>query len=185
MRTSISSLILVASFVAGCGGTVIGSQNDGGADTSTTTDGGTDSGGTVDGGSSDFCGKLSERATKCGTSAPTGCEAQLACYRAIVRAEDLDPLLGCFATRDCSTSEDKCVADASAKYATDGTVSNYVKLCTDHRTACMGVFSDDYCGRDFGLFVDSAREKLQSCFLGPCDTMKSCLDGVYASFGCR
>lgn len=177
MRTSIASSFVIASLLAGCGGSVDDTHSDAGSDSSTTTDGSSVG--------SDFCSKLSARATMCGGSAPTDCEKQLACYRAIVRSDDLDPLLGCFSTRDCSTSEDKCVADVSAKYASDGTVTSYMKLCTEHRAACMNVFSDDYCGRDYGLFVDSARDKLQACFLGPCDTIKGCLDGVYASFGCK
>ncbi|MGZ3423864.1 MAG: hypothetical protein ACXVEE_38735 [Polyangiales bacterium] len=181
--------------LAGCGGTTSpdtpngdATPSDGSASDSTGTvsDGTTLSdGSTVDTAGFDFCASLKDRAMKCDAGPVANCEQQLGCYNSIMRPEDRPGLLTCFATRDCSTSEDKCVADASLKYMSDPTVSAFVGACNDKRTACMSSFANDYCSYDIGLFTDEARAKVSACVSKPCAEVKTCFDTVFASYGCK
>jgi hypothetical protein len=178
MRFTFATSLVLVGCLAACGGTTE-------PDTQT-TDGGTDSATTGDTiAPADFCEALDARAMKCDAGAVSGCDVQLACYQAILRPENVEPLLGCFAGRACGSSEDKCVGDVSAKYESDPATTSYVMQCTAKRTECMNVFVDDYCAGDWGLFNDDARAKLQGCLSGACDGVKKCFDGVYASFGCK
>lgn len=135
----------------------------------------------------DYCAELKARTERCdaGTFDAANCASQLTCYQTIVRAEERNALLGCFATRACTVSDDKCVADASAKYATDPTVTSFVKGCTDRRAACSNGFADDYCGGDFGLFTDEVRAKIQACLSKPCGEIGACFDAVVVAAGCK
>ncbi|MBI2394646.1 MAG: hypothetical protein HYV09_34070 [Deltaproteobacteria bacterium] len=183
-------LLVVCALVVGCGGKTAETI----ADTGATGDGATGADAPdaaidtrLDGAAFDYCKASADRAAKCGTGAvdPAECAAQLSCYRTIVRSSELDPLLVCFATRECTKKDDQCVADAASKYLSDPAVQAYVKACNEKRTACGGGFSDDYCGYDHGLLTDDARAKLKACVERSCAEVSDCFDVVFTAAGCR
>ena len=135
----------------------------------------------------DYCAALSERATKCGTGSfdKMQCEAQLTCFKNVMRDGEYDPLMTCIATRDCSTKDDTCVANAAMKYITDPWTQNYVKACNEKRTACGGTFADDHCGYDHGLMKDELRAKFDLCLSRSCAEIRDCFNTITAAAGCK
>jgi hypothetical protein len=172
--------LLVLFFAVGCSS----STTESAGDASTASDGASTSDVTTYDAPADFCKALADRAMRCETGAPSDCSKQLACYQAAVRPEDQGNLLGCLAERDCKTIDDKCVANAASKYQSDGTVKSYVDACLAKRTSCSNAFSDDYCGYDYGLFVDSMRAAVKACLDKPCEEVKACVQAAYATAGC-
>lgn len=135
----------------------------------------------------DYCKEVEARTVRCeaGVYDAATCTKQLGCYTTIVRSEDRNGLMDCFAKRACGVSDDTCVGTASAKYASDATVTAYIKACTDKRTACSAAFPDDYCGADWGLFTDDVRSKVKACLDKPCADVSPCFQAIYAAAGCK
>lgn len=173
-------LIACGGTLAACGGTTV---DDGNADASPSDSASTDSGMSA----ATYCAALQARDTKCGTDSydATNCQKQHTCFQTIVRPEDRNALLSCFATRACDVSDDRCVADASAKYLSDPVVSAYVKACTEKRTACSSSFGDDFCGYDIGMFTDEYRAKVRACLDKPCAEVSTCFGAVVSAAGCK
>ena len=185
------TFLLLSLMIVGCGGKSVG-------DDSNTTDSGTSTGDSAtipedgnipiatDAGTVDYCKASADRAARCGGSfSLTECQEQLACYRRALRPEAYTPLLTCFATRECGTSDDRCVAQESQKYISDPVVSDWVKSCNEKRSACMGGFSDDYCGYEFGIMTDALRASLKTCIAKPCAEIRTCFDTTFAALGCN
>ncbi len=135
-----------------------------------------------------YCERLQKRAMTCGGSFDLGeCTRNFTCYMTIMNPDDRTPLFECFATRDCMTSDDACVAKISSKYAADPAIQAYTKSCLDKRSACQAsgtTFSDDYCGYDHGLLKPEVRTQLGACLVKDCPAVKGCLDNVYKVYGC-
>lgn len=150
----------------------------------TPTDGGT-SGDTAL--SFDYCKEVEARTVRCeaGVYSATECSRQLVCYSTIVRPEDRNGLMECFAKRACGVKDDSCVLTASTKYTSDATVTAFMSACTDKRTACSASFPDDYCGVDWGLFTDEYRAKVKACLDKPCAEVGACVSAVYTAAGCK
>jgi hypothetical protein len=185
------ALLFACALVVGCGGKSVGDD--------TVTDGGTTTGDSAtipadgnipiatEAGTVDYCKASADRAARCmsGAFSLDECQRQLACYRSALRPEAYTPLLTCFATRDCGTSDDKCVAKESQKFITDPVVSDWVKTCNEKRSACTGSFGDDYCGYEFGLMTDTLRANMKTCLSRSCAEVKTCFDTVFAALGCN
>lgn len=187
-------LFLACVLIAGCGGKAIDddSTTDGGADTSTSSsDAQIPSDGNIpvatDSGTKDYCTAAAERAARCmtGPFSATECQNQVACYQRALRPEVYTPLLTCFATRACGTSDDRCVAEQASKYISDPVVQDWVKTCNEKRTACMNAWTDDYCGYEFGLMNDTLRTNLKTCLARSCAEVRTCFDTVFAALGCN
>lgn len=183
------ALLIVCAVLAGCGGKAID-------DDSTTTDAGADTSTmpadanipiATDSGTKDYCTAAAERAARCMTGPfdMTECQAQLGCYQRGLRPEVYTPLLTCFATRPCGSSDDRCVAEQAQKYITDPAVQDWVKTCNEKRTSCGDSFSDDYCGYEFGLMTDALRANMKTCLARSCAEVETCFDTVVAALGCK
>lgn len=133
----------------------------------------------------DYCKETEAREKKCGdTFNAAECSAQLTCLTTVMRPADREELLRCFATRECTESDDSCVAEVSMKYGSDTAVTAYTKACLEKRTACSGSFTDDICGADYGMFNDTVRAQLKACIEKPCAEVFDCYIGVLDANGC-
>jgi hypothetical protein len=135
----------------------------------------------------DFCKAMEERDMRCmsGDFVLSECQKQLGCFRSALRPEAVTPLLTCFATRPCGTSDDRCVAQSAEKYISDPVVKDWVNSCLSKRMTCGGSFADDYCGYEFGMFSDTLRTKMKACLSSSCAEVKTCFDTVFAAVGCN
>ncbi len=179
---------LVCALLGGCGGSTIGDDTntvDGGADTQVPSDGNIPI--ATEAGTKDYCSAVADRAARCMTGPVdlAQCQAQVACYQRALRPEVYTPLLTCFATRPCGTSDDRCVAEQAQKYISDPVVQDWVKTCTEKRNSCTGAFADDYCGYEFGLMTDSLRADMKTCLSRSCAEVKTCFQTVMTALGCN
>jgi hypothetical protein len=135
----------------------------------------------------DYCKEAEARNARCtpeDTFNAAECAADWACATKMWRAEDLEPVYRCFATRECDTSDDPCVADVAGKYLADPVIKAYSESCLEKRMACDDSFADDYCSVAMGVLKDEYRTQVAACIEKPCEEVELCFAAVSASAGC-
>jgi len=182
-------VVLLLVGVTGCGGATTPEPPGGDASSDSTagdsipSDSSADLGPRVDAGN--FCADLAARAATCGKSFDAAkCAKQAVCYPTVIKAEDLEGILGCLSRSDCSVSEDSCLLAPTTKYASDPTAQAYAKKCLDKRSACAGVYPDDLCTLFHGALQPAYLAQASACFDKPCAEVRACYDAIFKAAGC-
>lgn len=180
-------VVLLLACVTGCGGaTTPDPGTDASSDTltdSTAADSSADVGPLVDAGN--YCTDLAARAAKCGKSFDAAkCAKQAVCYPTVIKAEDLEGILGCLSRSDCSVSEDSCLLAPTSKYASDPTAQAYAKKCLDKRGTCAGAYPDDLCTLFHAALKPAYLAQASACFDKPCAEVRACYDAIFKAAGC-
>lgn len=174
----------VAVVLVACDGGSAGTNDDGGTPPPGSPPGSPPGTPPASGSWAGVCDRAAQRAVACDAGAfdRAACDAQAACYPRVLRPELVGPLGECVASRPCTESDDKCVADAAQPYVNDPAASQFRDACLARRQACNGGFVDDYCGEG-ALFSSTVLAAWNDCLSKACGDIRACFDA--AGPGCK
>lgn len=113
-------------------------------------------------------------------AAPCSLEA---CYRAILRPEEVDSVTACV-TVGCGANEQACVDDAAKKHSSEMAVTSFSEGCAAKDTACGGRLAKSVCTSEFSLLTDTLRAKASDCLAQDCELVAECYQSALQSAGC-
>jgi hypothetical protein len=134
-----------------------------------------------------MCAQLQKRDSACEAGATSGDGCQwLVCYGTLFNASDARELVECISTRECGVSDDRCMAQVSAKYQSDSAALSFMNACLEKRAACRDAgagYSDDYCAfGNYALVQDKAA--MSACLQVPCSEFRGCFAAITTAAGC-
>lgn len=99
----------------------------------------------------------------------------------VFRNDSIAILESCFASLACTSSDDKCSAQAIIAIAADPTVNPKYQSCRVRYESCAssdpGSFSDDICS-DRLILIDAVQAPIDTCLAGACAQVANCIDVV-------
>jgi hypothetical protein len=112
------------------------------------------------------------------------CSSLDACWRAILRPEEVESALACANARACDMTAQSCLDDAAGKHTEEPSVKSFAEACAAKDTACGGRLAKAVCTSEFASLTDTLRNRAQECLTHDCDVVAECYQSALQSAGC-